>query len=92
MGGLVGSYKLLERLGEGGMGEVFRVEHQNKLFAERQGARALKLMRAELQRDARFSRFCFAGSCPSSTPIALAILTAERTFAQCFFDRRLECL
>ena len=53
-GSVVGSYKLIERLGAGGMGEVFRVEHQNPLFARKQGPRAIKLMRRELQRNESF--------------------------------------
>src|SRR5438128_839161 len=45
-GAIVGSYEILERLGTGGMGEVYRARH---LHLDRQGA--IKMLLMELSQD-----------------------------------------
>ena len=51
---VAGKYKLLQRLGGGGMGEVFRAEHQ---FAGREVA--LKLLRRDFATDPDLTRRFF---------------------------------
>ena len=47
-GSIVQNYRILSIIGQGGMGQVYEVEHKTPQIAKAQGRRALKLMQPEL--------------------------------------------
>ena len=56
IGSFIGRYRLLNLLGAGALGSLFRVEHQRGEFASVQGSRALRLTDVTQLRDERFQR------------------------------------
>lgn len=54
VGARIGAYRLVERIGEGGMGEVFRAERVDGVFDQRV---AVKITRATINRDDAVRRF-----------------------------------
>ncbi|MBM4291242.1 MAG: serine/threonine protein kinase, partial [Deltaproteobacteria bacterium] len=55
-GTVIGQHRVLSMLGEGGMGRVYRVEHQDPEFAAAEGPRALKVMSATLMGEPELIR------------------------------------
>ena len=45
---VIGQYRLLRLLGQGGMGAVYRARHQNEYIAQRRGDVAIKLIHPHL--------------------------------------------
>ena len=56
VGEVLGSYKVLGILGEGGMGSVYRGRHRNEAFAAQGGDVAIKLMRPQFAQDPQFKQ------------------------------------
>ena len=48
IGSYIRDYRIISLIGQGGMGEVYEIEHKNPQIAKAQGRRALKLMLSEL--------------------------------------------
>ena len=54
-GATVGAYRLLDRIGQGGMGTVYRARHRTELFAQRQGGDvAVKIMHPAFARSSGY--------------------------------------
>ncbi len=82
-GELVGQYRILDRLGAGGMGAVYRARHRIEAMADRQGGDvALKVMHADLAADdsyrARFEREASIGL-KLQHPAIVRVLDAQVT-------------
>ncbi|MEE2645350.1 MAG: bifunctional serine/threonine-protein kinase/formylglycine-generating enzyme family protein, partial [Myxococcota bacterium] len=55
-GAEIGSYRVLSRLGQGGMSTVYQARHKNELFASARGEVAIKLIKPELAKNESFYR------------------------------------
>ena len=77
----IGQYKIIELLGAGGMGSVFRGRHKNPIMAEAEGDVAIKLIKPELAKDphlqARFVKEAALGKKISHPNIAKVITYHE---------------
>ena len=52
--GEIGQYLLIEEIGKGGMGNVYRAKHKVETYAKQTGDVAIKLMKSELAGDEEF--------------------------------------
>ena len=55
-GTVIQNYKILSLLGQGGMGQVYKVEHKTPQIAKAQGVRALKLMQPLLVQNPSYKQ------------------------------------